>query len=73
MKTLPWTFFILGMLLYAAVWWATDVEAGEAGCKRLLSEQTHRAMPTRHGPGSQWRRVGIAHQLQKPPGIDGEA
>ncbi len=31
MKTLPWTFFILGMLLYAAVWWATDVEAGEAG------------------------------------------
>jgi len=22
MKTLPWTFFILGMLWYAVVWWA---------------------------------------------------
>ncbi len=34
MKTLPWTFLLLGMLLYAAVWWATDVEARECSHQR---------------------------------------
>ena len=53
MKALPWTFFILGMILFAAVWWDTDVEAGEAVYKRPLFEQTRWEMPTVHGPGSQ--------------------
>ncbi len=40
MKTLLWTFFILGMLLNAAVWWATDVEAWEYRQQRCLVEST---------------------------------
>ncbi len=40
MKTLLWTFFILGMLLNAAVWWATEVKARDYWQQRHLFEPT---------------------------------
>jgi hypothetical protein len=58
MKTLPWTFFILGMLLNAAVWWATDVEAWEYWQQRCLVEST--------GTGARKDRPCLASSQPRP-------
>ncbi len=44
MKLQTWTFFILGMILNAAVWWATEVNGQETWQLRRLHEPSDREL-----------------------------
>ena len=44
MKTVTWTFLILGLLLNVAVWWATEVKGHEDWQLRRLHDPTDREL-----------------------------